>query len=281
MTILGDRPLLSLFYIDQFGLFNIVFAHPEAKDFTKEDIHTGLDRVKHLMRLLPLSQFTIDKEQKMLAVLSCVLAYLYKHSYTTKKSKTFPVIMYILKESIKYKNEHYDYIMNVLDAAHKFRNFFFENNRIDSRVKLGYIIRECKEAWRLALLLAEILSLPPYCKYHDDINKLQEYTYNNAEGIEISRKYKEFREFIDSLELDYAWTITPDLDGDQIMAEFKIAGGPLVREILQAQIEFKLQNPKATGLECLVWLKSKFAHTDVESIEPTPKKHKTNNKKTT
>ncbi|BAU01140.1 hypothetical protein VIGAN_11030600, partial [Vigna angularis var. angularis] len=181
LMISGNQPVKAMTYIYDLTLFQIVFSlppefEPAISDGCERLCISCLDTAWNLVQLLGESTFTA--EQKRLALYAALFLPLRNTTYREKKAKTVPVVNHIIRESLKRKAKDAEVVLNLHQASHKFLSLFpcltsgkddqvvdhdWMGDLVDvpvySRVRVltGFLLRELKDFWRVALLISTIL----------------------------------------------------------------------------------------------------------------------------
>jgi len=118
-------------------------------------------------------------------------------------------------------------------------------------------LRAAGPLWREALYLAILDDLPPFVHPLTirDIAESKLSTEDETTKAVIS-KINKFVEEVEQMELIGVWQMKPLVNGQEIQQLLGIPPGPRIKTILDQQIEWQLQHPKATKDECIAWLMS-------------------------
>ncbi|PNY03282.1 cca tRNA nucleotidyltransferase mitochondrial-like [Trifolium pratense] len=111
---------------------------------------------------------------------------------------------------------------------------------------LGFLLRELKDFWRVALLISIILHPIDISDSAEDENSKLEKQRDLFNAVENS---------ITKLGLEKVWEVKPLINGKDIMTVLQLKGGPLVKEWLDKTMAWQLAYPSGTAEECLEWLR--------------------------
>ncbi|KAK6938538.1 Poly A polymerase, head domain [Dillenia turbinata] len=257
----GNQPVKAMSYIQDLQLFWVVFTLPlEAEPRALE----ACDRLGFL---------PID-EQRRLLLYSALFLPLRMIIYRDNKAKKIPVVNYIFRNSLKLKASDADMVLNIHNAAEKFKSLipciaFPCDNQVSEvdfgreildvpatsklRVLAGLVVREIKDFWRVALLVSTLL-------YPTEMVHIEDFS---EEHIQIDKKNEIFNiveNEIVRLDLEKIWEVKPLVNGKDIMGVLQLkSGGPLVREWLQKLFEWQLAHPSGTAEEFLDWMRENHA----------------------
>ncbi|KAM3577110.1 hypothetical protein VYU27_001028 [Nannochloropsis oceanica] len=126
-------------------------------------------------------------------------------------------------------------------------------NSNEQRVRLeaGMVLRELKELWRTGLDLAcarELaITFEEKLEISAAVTTLKAVT---TSFLEVLTRYRRTREALEIMGLDQIWKLRPLLDGKAVITLLRLQKGPMVGQVMEAQIEWQLQHPKE-GVEAL------------------------------
>ncbi|KAM1759915.1 hypothetical protein EV2_002885 [Malus domestica] len=273
LMISGNQPVQAVAYISDLKLFWVVFSlHTKHEPAVSEGCDrlcvSYLEATWNLIQLIGQSTFT--DEQRRLSLYAAMFLPLRKTIYKDNKGKKIPVVNYIFRDSLKRKASDAETVINVHHALEKFLSLipYFASNEdalvsevnwaresVDvpltskPRVLTGFLLREIKNFWRVALLMATLL-YPPNNDCTEDLL---------SKNFELERRRALFiaaEDAILKLGLDKVWDAKPLLNGKEIMNVLQLkSGGPLVREWQQKILAWQLADPSGTAEECLEWMK--------------------------
>ncbi|MBA0624028.1 hypothetical protein Godav_009438 [Gossypium davidsonii] len=264
-----------------------------------------LDASWKLIQLIGCSNF--DDEQRRLCLYSALFLPLRSAAYKDRKDKKIPVVNYIFRDSLKRKASDADTVMNIHKSLEKFLSLIpsllsnediqltevdwgreFDDVPFTSKLRVltGFLLREIKDFWRVALLISTLL-YPTGTECSQDIidkhfqldkRKNIFVSVDNAivklgisilfflficfmfNRCSISYSRLEFEHLILSFcmnaGLEKVWDLKPLVNGKDIMNVLQLkVGGPLVREWQQKALSWQLAHPSGTAEECLDWMK--------------------------
>ncbi|KAB2635563.1 CCA tRNA nucleotidyltransferase 2 [Pyrus ussuriensis x Pyrus communis] len=278
LMISGNQPVQALAYISDLKLFWVVFSlhtkhEPEVSEGWDRLCVSYLVATWNLIQLIGLSNFT-DK-QRRLSLYAAMFLPLRKTMYKDNRGKKvwFPwfdsMVNYIFRDSLKRKASDAETVVNVHFAMEKFLFLipYFASNE-DARVSdvnwaresvdapltskpwvlTGFLLREIKDFWRVALLMSTLL-YPPNIDCTEDLL---------SKNFELERRrslFKAAEDAIFKLGLAKVWDVKPLLNGKEIMNVLQLkTGGPLVREWQQKILAWQHARPSGTAEECLNWM---------------------------
>ncbi|XP_034220731.1 tRNA nucleotidyltransferase cca2 isoform X2 [Prunus dulcis] len=245
LMISGNQPVQAMAYICDLKLFWVVFSlHPKYEPAVSEGCDrlcvAYLDATWNLIQLIGNSTFNI------------------------------PVVNYIFRDSLKRKVSDAETVINVHYAFEKFLPLipYFASNEdvlltevdwerefVDvplaskPRVLTGFLLRELKDFWRVALLMSTLV-------YPRNIDCTEDLLNKNFELERRRSLFKAAEDAVLKLGLDKIWDVKPLVNGRDIMNVLQLkSGGPLVREWQQKILAWQLARPSSTADECLEWMR--------------------------
>ncbi|KAF7845004.1 putative CCA tRNA nucleotidyltransferase 2 isoform X1 [Senna tora] len=167
LKISGNQPVKAMAQICDLTLFRTVFSlppgfEPPIADGCERLCITYLDTAWRLIQLLGESTFT--DEEKRIAMYTALLLPLRNTTYRDKKAKHIPVMNWIIRESLKRKAKDAEMVLDFHRASCELMPLIpclasnedvLECSRL--RVMTGFLLREVKEFWRVALLISTLL----------------------------------------------------------------------------------------------------------------------------
>lgn len=273
LMISGNEPVKAMTYLRDLALFFVVFNIPSPHEPSiSEECHrycvAYLGAAWSLIQLVGSSNFS--DEQRRLSLYAALFLPFRQTTYKNKKAKQVPVTDYIFKESLKRKTSDAETVKNVHNALEKFLFLIpslvsdediqlddsdwakeFVDVPVTARVRVltGFLLREIKESWTVALLMSTLLyPIDGDCS-QDILNK--KFQLDKRKDI-----FWAVENAIGKLGLDKVWEVKPLVNGKEIMNVLQLkAGGPLVREWQQKLLAWQLAHPCGTAEECLDWMK--------------------------
>ncbi|WJX20492.1 CCA tRNA nucleotidyltransferase [Trifolium repens] len=269
LMISGNQPVKAMTYICELTLFWTVFTLPAEYEPVLSDgcdrlCISYLDNASNLIHLLGESTFTA--EQRRLTLYAALFLPLRNTTYSEKKAKKIPVANRIIRESIKRKAKDAEVVLDLHRSSYKLLSLIphlasgediqavdlgWMRDLIDvpvssrARVITGFLLRELKDFWRVALLISIILHPIDISDSEDENSKLEK-RRDLFNAVENS---------ITKLGLEKVWEIKPLINGKDIMNVLQLKGGPLVKEWLDKTMAWQLAYPSGTAEECLEWLR--------------------------
>ncbi|XP_030506274.2 tRNA nucleotidyltransferase cca2 [Cannabis sativa] len=267
----GNRPVKAMTYIWDLKLFWVVFnlppkfepALPEGCDRL---CIANLDVTWNLIQLIGRSSFNDD--QRRLSLFAAMFLPLRETIYKDNKSKEIPVINFIFRDSLKRKTSDAETIVNVYRALKKFSSLLpslalnediklteveWASELVDIpitsklRVLTGFLLREIKDFWRVALMMSTLLY---------EIDSSEDLLNENFQLEKLKDIFKAAENTVLELDLEKVWEVKPLVNGKEIMNVLELkSGGPQVKEWQQKLLAWQLAHPFGTAEECLDWMK--------------------------
>ncbi|XP_062172773.1 tRNA nucleotidyltransferase cca2 [Alnus glutinosa] len=273
LMISGNQPVKAMTYICDLLLFWIVFSLPPKFEPAKSECCdrlciSYLDATWNLVQLIGGSTF--NDEQRRLSLYAALFLPFRKTIYKDNKAKKICIVSYIFRESLKRKASDAETVINVYSALDKFLSlipFLASNGDIQLtevdwgrglddvphtsklRVLTGFLLREIKDFWRVALLLSTLL-------YPTDVDCTQDFLKQHFQLDKRKDLFKTVEGAVIQLGLEKVWDVKPLVNGKDIMNVLQLkTGGPLVREWQQKLLAWQLANPLGTVEECIDWMR--------------------------
>ncbi|XP_017984363.1 PREDICTED: putative CCA tRNA nucleotidyltransferase 2 [Theobroma cacao] len=278
LMISGNQPVQAVDYICDLTLFWVVFnLPPGVEPAVSEECYrlsaAYLDATWKLLQRIGCSSFS--GEQRRLALYSALFLPLRNATYKDRKGKKIPAVNYIFKDSLKRKASDAETVINVHKSSDKFLSLIpcllsngdMQLTKVDwgrefvhvpvsskLRVLTGFLLREIKDFWRVALLMSTLL-------YPTDIDCTQD---DGDKQFQLDKRKKLFvsvENAVVKLGLEKVWDIKPLVNGKDIMNVLQLrVGGPLVSEWHQKVLAWQLAHPCGTAEECLDWMRDRCSN---------------------
>ncbi|XWS24807.1 hypothetical protein CRYUN_Cryun27aG0016400 [Craigia yunnanensis] len=272
LMISGNQPVKAIGHICDLTLFWVVFdLPPEVEPVVSEECYrlsaAYLDATWKLIQLIGCSSF--DGEHRRLCLYSALFLPLRGATYKDRKARKIPAVNYIFRDSLKRKASDAETVINVHKSLEKFlslipsllsnediqltevdwgREFFDVPFTSKLRVLTGFLLKEIKSFWRVALLMSTLL-------YPTDIDCTQDITDRHFQLDKRKDLFVSVENAIVKLGLEKVWDLKPLVNGKDIMNVLQLkVGGPLVREWQQKVLMWQLAHPSGTAEECLDWM---------------------------
>ncbi|XP_065881944.1 tRNA nucleotidyltransferase cca2 isoform X2 [Euphorbia lathyris] len=272
LMISGNQPVKAMTYIADLTLFSVVFGlppkvEPPVLEGSSKLCVAYLDAAWDLIQLIGSSSFT--DEQRRLALYAALFLPFRSVMYMEKGKKS-PVVNFIFKDSLKRKASDSETVMKIHKSSEKFLNLIpllisqedsqpaeadWAPDLIDApfssklRVSAGILLREIKDFWRVALLIASMI-------YPTNADSTQDLLDKKFELDKRRELFKTVEKAITELGLENIWDVKPLVNGKDIMSVLQLkSGGPMVREWQQKLLAWQLAHPSGTAEECLDWMK--------------------------
>ncbi|KAL7607334.1 hypothetical protein Lser_V15G20117 [Lactuca serriola] len=256
LMISGNQPDKAITYISELGLFWVVFTLPENCKplISQEDDRICVEYMNLGMRQFLEVGCSFTNEQRRIYLYASLFLPLRKTVYIDNKRKTFPIVNFIFKNSLKLKLSDADDVTRLHNGVEKLLcliPFVLSNEdmnktdleidlievpvKLKSRILLGLVLREMKDLWRVALMLSSIV------------------------GGEVEKRKEVFMEVereILKLGLEKVWEVKPLVNGKDIMKHLELEkGGPVVSEWQRKLLQWQLAYPSGSLEECVDWMK--------------------------
>lgn len=131
------------------------------------------------------------------------------------------------------------------------------------RLEAGLLLRELKDLWRTGLDLACAREMAMLMEEKQDTSSAAAtrtpISGARARILEVLARYQRTREALEAMGLDQIWTLRPLLDGKAVITLLSLPKGPMVGQVMEAQIEWQLQHPQGSVEELTEHLKGLVA----------------------
>ena len=129
------------------------------------------------------------------------------------------------------------------------------------RLQAGLLLRELKDMWRTGLDLACAREMAILTEKENSSAATTTTSTGGARSriLEILTRYQRTREALEAMGLDQIWTLRPLLDGKAVITLLSLRKGPMVGQVMEAQIEWQLQHPQGSVEELAEHLKGLVA----------------------
>jgi len=125
------------------------------------------------------------------------------------------------------------------------------------RMEVGLILRNLKELWVTALLIAAVAETRSIQKEITAIETEQQQHQQHHQQILTSclEGALQFYHDIHNQKLDGCWRTRPLLDGRALMQSLELTNGPIVGKYMQEQVRYMLLHPASSKDACESYLK--------------------------
>lgn len=167
---------------------------------------------------------------------------------TDKKGKECQLPTFVVRDSIKYSNKEINSVTTVLSNVNEMKAIlksFEENASNFSRLEAGLVLRNLKDLWPTAFVVAVIAEIHSISK-SDSHTLASDYVEKAAKLMQTIRDHG----------LDGCWKVRPLLDGKVLLKSLDLPKGPLIGNYLLEQVKWMLLNPDGSKEECEIYLKS-------------------------
>ncbi|XP_037491238.1 tRNA nucleotidyltransferase cca2-like [Jatropha curcas] len=273
LMISGNQPVKAMTHISDLTLFWVVFGFPpKVEPAVSEGCHklcvAYMDAAWNLIQSIGCSFFT--DEQRRLCLYAALFLPFRNVTYKDEKGKKAPVVNFVFKDSLKQKVSDSETVIKIHRSIEKFLNLIpllisNEDTHPDEvdwgvelidvpfssehRVLAGFLLREIKDFWRVALLISTVI----YPTNRDFTQELLDKQFQLDKRREL---FKTVENAITGLGLEKIWDVKPLVNGKDIISVLQLkSGGPLVREWQQKLLAWQLAHPTGTAEECLDWMK--------------------------
>ncbi|KAI6691226.1 hypothetical protein NL676_028054, partial [Syzygium grande] len=248
LMISGNEPIKAIAYINELQLFWVVFSIPHEHEPTLPEECDRLclaymDAAWSLLQLL--GSLSLTDEQRRLSLYAALFFPFRTITYKDSKGKKIPIVKYVFRNSLKRKASDADRVVGVHSAVARLLGLipFLESN-VDGelneddlgselvdipassklRVVTGFLLREVKDFWRVALLIAVLT-------YPSPIDCSEDGMFKHYELDKRKEVFQAVENAIVKLGLDKIWEEKPLVTGKDIMSVLQLkSGGPLVKE---------------------------------------------------
>ncbi|CAE7507000.1 unnamed protein product, partial [Symbiodinium microadriaticum] len=200
-------------------------------------------------------------------------------SVSEKKNKMISLGQLVLKTCLKVDNDTLNAVATLLTAALEFKAIVDNvptegQDPADFREATGVVLRQCKELWRSAVLIACSVDLAedeslfaedtrPHLRPDTvfDFTHCDEEMYGGSsflraislryQDMEIIRKYQHLFSVVERLGLDGVWTAPALFDGNELCSQLGVPRGPQLGVLVDKQFRWQLRNPMGQREECL------------------------------
>ncbi|XP_028782087.1 putative CCA tRNA nucleotidyltransferase 2 isoform X2 [Neltuma alba] len=267
LMVSGNQPVKAITYICDLTLFWVVFSlppgfEPPITDGCDRHCINYLDTTWNLIHLVGESSFT--DEQRRLTLYAALFLPLRSTAYKDKKAK-IPVVNHIIRESLKRKGKDAEKVLELHQSSYKLMSLIpclasngdvnldvdwmrdLADVPLSSRLRVltGFLLRELKEYWRVALFISTLV-------HPVDIGEAED---EHSQLCKRRDLFKTLENSIIKLGLENIWDVKPLINGKEVMSALQLKGGPLVKEWLDKAMAWQLAHPSGTAEECIDWLK--------------------------
>ncbi len=184
------------------------------------------------------------REHRLLFLAAMLRAWAGYHVVDERKAKDkkAPVVQWFIREALKLRAKDADDVALLLGALDRLQALTQGGTaalQATRRLEAGLLLREVKDLWRVGLDLACARELAMATAEED--TKPTTTTSRLVEGLE---RYQATRTALEAMGLDQIWTLRPLLDGKAIITSLQVPKGPLVGQVMAAQIEWQLEHPQ-------------------------------------
>ena len=166
-----------------------------------------------------------------------------------KTGKQFPVVQYVFREGIKFKNKDVQASTVLQESVNQMAGFLTEiavdqkqkNTPPVCRLDAGLLLRATKELWVTCLILATVLKVRQQQQGQDGVVE------RKIDWIQLCQSV--YRTILD-LGLDGCWKMKPLMDGKAVIQALNLPRGPEVGTYLDEQVRWMLMNPDGSREDC-------------------------------
>ncbi|CDY12519.1 BnaC07g13590D [Brassica napus] len=269
LMISGNGPVSAVTYISDLKLFGVVFAFPSSSEPAPSEncgsiCKAYLEAMWSLIQTPGLGKFS--GEQRRLALYAALFLPFRKTVYKDNKGKMIPVVNHIFKFSMKRKTSDAETVINIHRTTEKFLSLIHslqlksgaqsisvddpeipETSKI--RALTGFLLRDIKDFWRVALLTSLLLSKVDGMKDDQETEQL------DFQLDKLRERYLTIEGTICELGLDSIWDVNPLVNGRVIMEIAELKGGYHIREWQQKLLTWQLAYPNGSADECKDWMR--------------------------
>ncbi|KAK3427822.1 hypothetical protein EUGRSUZ_F03976 [Eucalyptus grandis] len=273
LMVSGNGPVKPIAYIYELQLFWVVFSLPHEHEPTLPEecdrvCLAYMDAAWSLLQLI--GSLSLTDEQRRLSLYAALFFPFRTITYEDNKGKKIPIVNYVFRNSLKRKASDAETVVSVHSAVARLLSLipFLESN-VDGelneddmgielvdipassklRVLTGFLLRELKDFWRVALLIALLA-------YPSPIGCSEDAMFKHTELDKRKKVFQAVENAILKLGLEKIWEVKPLVTGKDIMNVLQLkCGGPLVKEWQQKLLVWQLATPAGTADECLEWMR--------------------------
>ncbi|KAL0695186.1 hypothetical protein Bca4012_062366 [Brassica carinata] len=285
LMISGNGPVSAVTHLSDLKLCGVVFAVPSSSEPAPSEncgslCKAYLEAMWSLIQTPGLGKFS--GEERRLALYAALFLPFRKTVYKDNKGKLIPVVNHIFKFSMKRKTSDAETVINIHRTTERFLSLIaslrlkndVQLDKLDwatnilkhwesislgdpelpatskIRVLTGFLLRDIKDFWRVALLTSLLLSTVDGMKEDQEIGHL-DFQLNN-----LRESYLTIEETILELGLDNIWNVKPLVNGREIMQIAELSGGSsLIREWQEKLLTWQLSYPNGSAEECKDWMR--------------------------
>ncbi|KAF8104950.1 hypothetical protein N665_0165s0036 [Sinapis alba] len=285
LMISGNGPVSAVTHLSDLKLFGVVFAVPSSSEPAPSEncgslCQAYLEAMWSLFQTPGLGKFR--GEERRLALYAALFLPFRKTVYKDNKGKLIPVVNHIFKFSMKRKTSDAETVINIHRTTERFLsliasvqlkndaqldNLDWATNILEHwksvslgdpelpatskiRVLTGFLLRDIKDFWRVALLTSLLLSTVDGTKEDQEIGNL------DFQLDKLRESYLTIEETIRELGLDNIWNVKPLVNGREIMQIAELSGGSsLIREWQEKLVTWQLAYPNGSAEECKDWMR--------------------------
>ncbi|KAK9449112.1 uncharacterized protein V1518DRAFT_417196 [Limtongia smithiae] len=252
--LIGPDPLRSLMLIEEAELYDPIFQplpHVMPKDATC--IESPLSAVVPVLGALlssetvpVLTRTDLDDPAYMRLVYLFATIYPWENQIEANGNSKTPIAASVVKRSLKLSSAigqaTSEICINCAEIAQ-----VADKSEL-TRQEVGLLIRKCGVYWRLAF----------FCSLAKDIVRIQSAS-SQLLTEEVAAKissYVHLTKFVDDSGLAEAYNLRPILDGNKLVTVLNLPKGPWMTGTTQRVIEWQLENPDKTAIDCEEYLLS-------------------------
>merc|ERR1712151_393224 len=184
------------------------------------------------------------------------------------------LIVWMLREGLKFKNKDVSALQTIYDHLSTMRSYL-NSTTAPSRLQLGLLLRQLKDLWRITLILATIAEIHYPFFLQDNNNtlssSLKSYTKSNEHTTNKNKyisSYENIYQLITTTyNLDKCWTISPLINGKELLSLLHINKGPVVGVYLEEQIKWMLIHPDGDRGGCIDYLKELRKGRNIDGLD--------------
>ena len=249
-------------------------------------------RIRHLSKVLSTFEehhqqsddWTCSKSIMRIIHLSTFLHPIRNLNYLDSKQKPHTVISYIIKESLKFTKNDVKIISTIMENVDEMQAILRETYLLEKeefcRLKLGLLLRRLQDSWPIALIAASISEIRQVVTNGSDTDN--DNVKRGGEKRVLDLMIQFYKDVVTKHKLDQCWKMKPFLNGRDLILLFEEdtsssnkerekpstskkgkgkgkgggkAGGRMIGEFMEKQIQWMLTNPNGTKVDCQEYLK--------------------------
>ncbi|ORY00619.1 poly A polymerase C-terminal region-like protein [Basidiobolus meristosporus CBS 931.73] len=247
----GPNPLKGLELIHGLNLFNVVFTKPSnaTADSTQDEsiglqLSKTINWYKHIGEVIPNS----TEEIRWLYLASNLIPF--KDLTYQEKKRQLTVVHYSIREGLKSSNVDIDTTCKLFSSLDLIREAVESNySKALDRPKLGMLLREIGNKWRLAVMFSLANDVLPYQARSNQFEQ-------DKAMQQVIEKYRRFVAQVHEYGIEECYSWKYIVDGKKAATLLGIKPGPQIKGILEKVMYWQLGHPEGTPEQCVEFIQS-------------------------